>query len=367
MQKNECGIIDFMRLVCAIVVVLLHSIYLTDESIQRFVPHGHLAVEFFLIVTGYLMAKKALNLNDLSKLEPAKETEQYILKKYKGLIPYLLFGWVMAYIALCTNPTFTGLNRLASAVSSIFQLLCVDMCGIDGYQMMGATWYISAILLVMPILYYLLKKWPEVTSRITIPLIMLVLYGIQYQEYGIPIGVHDWNGVVYMGVLRACAGLCLGCICYRISVCISGKKYSIFARIIFTIVELFGYFAVLFTMTKESISNDFTFTMLLILALSISISFSKASYTCNWFQLRLFNRTVGSYMRDLSVGIYLSHARWQGFVIRVFVDKIIFKERLIPYLVLSIVSGCLCVVFVRIWNKFFDCFGSKIKKLILKY
>lgn len=62
MTQKRCGIIDFLRLPCAVVVVLLHSYYLTDEGFQRFVPHGHLAVEFFLIVSGFLMAKSATSL-----------------------------------------------------------------------------------------------------------------------------------------------------------------------------------------------------------------------------------------------------------------------------------------------------------------
>lgn len=51
--------IDLMRVVYSAVIVLLHSVYLAEDKTRHLFPNGHLAVEWFFIVSGILMARSA--------------------------------------------------------------------------------------------------------------------------------------------------------------------------------------------------------------------------------------------------------------------------------------------------------------------
>ena len=195
---------------------------------------------------------------------------------------------------------------------------------------------------------------------------MLLFYGILYQKYGAPLGVHDWNGFVYMGILRAFAGLCLGSICFRISFRLQNKSFTKLGKVVLTIIEISGYLVTAVSICSPLVTTTFSFSLLPFLAISISISFSQCSYTRNWFRIKIGKKFLGSYMRDLSVGIYFSHARWQGFVIRTFKDRITFQERFVPYIILSLVSGCICVLFVELWKYLLQRWGKRIAALFFK-
>lgn len=266
-------------------------------------------------------------------------------------------------MVLCTNSTLTWANRAVYAVASVFQLLYVDMTGLDGYQMMGATWYLSAMFLCMPLLYYLLLEKNTFFTKLGAPLVMLFCYGVLYKKYGAPIGGHDWNGFLYMGILRALAGLCLGCVCHRMCIALYEKEFTPLGQTLLTVLELGGYLAVFAVMTAGfSGSSMVSFAMLPVLAVSITISFSLKSYTKGWFQAKVGDRSFGDYMAVLSTAIYFTHARLQGFVIRVFPNRITFRERFVPYIMLSLVFGCLGVCFVILWNYGIRCYGKTIKE-----
>ena len=51
--------IDFMRVVYSLVIVMLHSVYLTTEKTRYLFPNGYLAVEAFFIISGFLMFAEA--------------------------------------------------------------------------------------------------------------------------------------------------------------------------------------------------------------------------------------------------------------------------------------------------------------------
>lgn len=157
MRNNRNCTIDFVKASYCLIIVGLHSVYLQNDGIRHLFPHGYLAVEFFFIVSGYLMANSAFN-KDVS-------VEVYMLKKYRSLLPYIIFAWISgALIIYFAHSEISVSTHIYNYINSIWQILMLDLAGFNGYQVIGSFWYLSAMFLTMPPLYYSIKKIPFFTS-----------------------------------------------------------------------------------------------------------------------------------------------------------------------------------------------------------
>lgn len=371
MKFKHASMIDFMRVVYSIVIVLHHSYSLMEDKTRHLFPNGHLAVEWFFIVSGILLARSAeRNLEETSKnceVNTGKETMRFLLKKYRGLFPYLTFSWILSFIVFATSGTLTPWGLLKNAVYSIWQLLMLDMSGLDGYLMIGAVWYLSAMFLVMPVLYmWLLNRDNSFFREIGSLLIAVFLYGMMAKRTGNIVEVYAWTGFVYMGVVRAAAGLCLGCFCYRCCVYLMPVKFTDVSKKILTGIEMIGYCLTLIFMAKPwGGGKDWplSFVIVLLFAIATTISFSGISYTPAFFEN--LNENTRNLLSPISRAIYFSHGRMTPFVFSVFPGLTAFSQRLIVYLLFSALFGIACVVFVGLWKDFFSQHGKKIRMIFI--
>lgn len=59
-MKQRNGTIDFLKFIFAVIIVIFHgSQKLTDDSSLQIFKSGRLGVEFFFLVSGYMMAASA--------------------------------------------------------------------------------------------------------------------------------------------------------------------------------------------------------------------------------------------------------------------------------------------------------------------
>ena len=77
-NKNRIAIIEFMRFLFAAVVMLFHSSVLRQPEDIFVMPKGYIGVEFFFLLSGFLMAESAVkrciqNTN--------KQTKPFLLEK----------------------------------------------------------------------------------------------------------------------------------------------------------------------------------------------------------------------------------------------------------------------------------------------
>lgn len=79
-KKKHNGIISFWKFMFCIMIVIFH-VTCNMYSEGKLMQNGRIGVEFFFLVSGYLMAKKALN-RKKQKISIAQETVQYIWKKF---------------------------------------------------------------------------------------------------------------------------------------------------------------------------------------------------------------------------------------------------------------------------------------------
>ena len=88
------GTIDMMRVVFSIIIVFLHATqnFLSGIEIFRI---GSLGVDFFFIVSGFLMAQSSLKYSGKSI---GKETWDFLIRKISGFLPEVVIAWFIAFV-----------------------------------------------------------------------------------------------------------------------------------------------------------------------------------------------------------------------------------------------------------------------------
>ncbi len=352
-MTNKNHMIDLIKLIYSLIIVGLHSVYLMSDGIRRIFPHGYLSVEFFFIVSGYLMANSAFN-KDIA-------VDVYMLKKYKRLLPYIIFAWLLgALVIFLAHPEWELILHIKNWIKSIWHVLMLDLAGFNGYQIIGAFWYLSAMFLTMPMLYYFIKKNNFYVYGGDF-LVAIFIYGWFMNKYGLIINA---GGKFYQitALFRAIAGMSLGCFCYRAAYKLSQIKFTDLSRVILTIIECLGYIASFIIMCRPWTGKGDTVTFFIILAwaVSIPITFAQTSFSVLLIKKRYW-KTM-EYISMFSTALYLCHGRMQSFVVVTFPQLVTFEERVIPYYVISIVVSIICVLFVKEYNKFSNEYKSKFIK-----
>ena len=211
-MKTYNKAVSFYKLIFTLYVVAYHScVMVQDRSVALF-RGGWLAVELFFVISGYLMVHSATK----TAHDPAqigRETFQFVVHKISRLFPYYLFSYAVSfiYMHLFQPVTYTPVQLLKEMAKSIIPFFFLNLSGLDGYEVVGATWYISAMILAMMFIYPLLLKNRNYFLWVFSPLVAVIGYGIIRHE---GFQTTTWNGFYYGGMLRAFAGLCLGACTY---------------------------------------------------------------------------------------------------------------------------------------------------------
>lgn len=183
--------------------------------------------------------------------------------------------------------------------------------------------------------------------------ISILIYGWFANKYGLIITA---GGEMYeiTALLRAIAGLSLGCFCYRMANRLTKYLFSIKGKIIFTLLEISGYIVSLIIICRPWTGSGDIVTFFIIIAwlISVTITFSQVSYSS-----KINSKFVEPYAKNIamfSTALYLCHGRMQSFVVNFIPSISSFEERIIPYYIFSILLAVLCVMFVKIFNCFFS-------------
>ncbi len=179
-KKIYNGVIDWWKLVFCTVILIMHVGEFFNEGFYLF-EHGGYAVEFFFIVSGYFMCAHAMKQEPSGGLRNiGRENIKFISGKIETVLPAYIYAWLLAFAMYIYK---TGIDVLkndgvrAFALKIVYalpNLLLLDMGGIKGTEILGVSWYVSAMLIVMFITYPMLRKWGRNYCLIAAPLIALL-------------------------------------------------------------------------------------------------------------------------------------------------------------------------------------------------
>lgn len=308
--SKHVGSIDVLKFLLAIVIVLLHAGQQFGGE-EYHLAMGGIAVEAFFVISGCLMcmsAKKAETRSDGSPEALGTETVQFLWKKIRELlVPYLI---ILIIYLICWYHT-TGSNiaadegvdvMLRGLFSLIPNMAFLSMSGIlMDETLLMITWYISAMLLSMLIIYPLLRHYGKNYTLIAAPAVSLLLMGFMYHTSGdLYKGVTRFLVFMPQGLMRAFIAINLGCIAYELSLKLRKACLTLLSRTLLT-VSVILLCLITFLIMEYGTEHE-CYTLTLLYPILIGILFS-GKITGN----ELLNNRLSTYLGKASLYRYFYH------------------------------------------------------------
>ena len=358
-KQNRNYIVDFWRFIFSLIVVMAHTNGLRppDKNSYPFVG-GYLAVEFFFILSGFFMMQSIYALEVIpAKGSIGKASIHFALRKMAPVFPYYLWSLLSFLVVYNYFNAASSYEILKNFAYSIIEIFMLQMSGINQVIYNAPTWYISVLLLTMPILYYFGLKNGDLLINILAPLAVILIYGYFSQSFE---QLDVWNNyvlIVKAGVLRGIAGLCIGIICFGIYQNINQVKISKAQRLLLTILEVMGYPLIILIMLMKGHSK-MDFILVFIIAALFLITYSGLSYTNSLMNNRFFY-----WLGQFSLPLYLTHWTIRLVVPKVFIEGS-YWEWMPIYLASSLVyAGIVFIAFLFAKHMLGQSKLSKITKI----
>ena len=303
LNRSRNGTIDFLRFLCCVIIVICHASEISLISKEhQFISRGSLCVEFFFIVSGYLMVCSADKRRSVPGLtdKVGTATSSYILIKVKSLMPNLAVAYVLAMAAICLSRY--GLSLRLSLRFFAGEIYKPILFSTGGFGSMSEIWYICFMLLVMMVLYPILIKHFDLFIRVIAPLIAVFLLGWIAATQNSLVNPVKYLGYFHKGLVRAFGEIALGASLYPLISYIKKKKLAPSAKIEITVLQVIFWGGAVFLMTLNDKYYDFF--VLLLITLAVVLAFSHQGFLAN----KMDNRINGM-LGKLSLTVYLSH-RW---------------------------------------------------------
>ncbi|MBE6835900.1 MAG: acyltransferase [Ruminococcaceae bacterium] len=314
MSKRN-GKIELLRFVFAITVLLFHVQIDCDVlkeplfGVFYVFPFGKLGVEFFFLLSGMLMAnsidrdyRKADNHPDLKHL--GTDTVSFIWRKIKTVLPY--------HIIFCVLAIGIGIYKHGKSNESVIEYLIIQLPSVffmnstgwidpSSTGLIAPEWYLSAMFLVMLVIYPLVKRYWNVVPYTFCPFAGILCIGYLLQTFnGLPGNIGSFTGVVLSVNIRAFGVLCLGVTCFKASERIKETELKALTGAFLKLLELVCYMAVPVLMCIKKQYVNTCVIMLLMVALTITFSGKGIGN-----QSPLFQNAFCRYLGRLSLPIYL--------------------------------------------------------------
>lgn len=314
-KKN--GKIEIYRLVFTVAIMLVHmNRYAFDYKLEfpygyTFFSHAPMYVEFFFLISGFLMAKsikKQVERNRLNGIENkfrVSEGTFFIKKKYMSVFPYHLVASALIILSTISLSKPTIIEKLSYVVDYLPTLFFIQISGIR-FVNMDFTWYISCMIFAMALIYPLMSKYYDEFTRYFAPIVSILILGIIVKNSETLTGTAAWYFVCYKSFLRGLSEIMLGTVAFECSEALSKKSFTKIKRILFTAVE-FGLFAFSLFYSISKIDRKYEIMLVPVFFIMIVISFSGQAYG------EIFNNKFSYALGRLSLPLYLSQA--VGFII----------------------------------------------------
>ena len=303
-KKN--GKIEFYRFLFCMFVLLFHiQKYVLDTSSEGsgihfvFFLHGSIGVEFFFVLSGFLMAKSAYSsLNNPNK-SIATRCQSFMKRKYISVFPYHCIAFALVFLSLILTDNSYQSQPVLKLIDSIPNFFLIEMTGISFSNPNHIEWYLSCMLIAIAILYPILLKFYNSYTKYFAPLFALLICGYMIYTTNSLTGVSVWMGICYKSLLRAIAEISLGTSAFEFSRYLSSRSFTKKGRVFLTVAEVLCLL-VATTFVVTTLPRKYEIYVLIAVFFIISISFSEKSYG-----MKLCNNKFVYFLGKLSLPIYL--------------------------------------------------------------
>ena len=383
-RKN--GSVELLRFLFTSVIIFFHiNLDLWDQqkvvAVIRGIPvtffqHGNIAVEFFFLVTGWLMARSVYQkimteageqkrsaqesgeervraqalragncvIPDFPGLSGqvlkgkirqvkalAEETLQFVAHKARAILPFYLAACALTpLVRLATDRSLT-LEYFALRMPS---LLFLQRTGL-GKPFIGCTWYISSMLIGLVLAYPLCRRFYRFYTCFAGPVLGFALLGAIMVLTGGLGDIDDWFFITYKTNVRAFAEISVGAgtfeISRRISTWFARRKADLrllVCRWILTLTALTGL-ALSVVYMCSAMEGRYALIIFCLLAAAVAIVFSGEGVLSH---AGIFGHPVFAWLGRISLPMYVSQTLFRRSVPYWFDRSSEWKQCLMIYL-----------------------------------
>lgn len=280
-EKNSA--LEFYRVLFTFFICLHHAQYFISEI--EWLKHAYVFVEFFFILSGYLL------FNSFQR-EAAHSTIAYVKKRIRRLYPEYVYAAIISIVAM---GIYLGDFNLSKAINELLMVQNTGLFHLGGYNY--PCWYLSVMFVCGGFLYSALNLWFKPVTSFWIPL--CVLLGYTYLG-GLETGIENWQyvGCVSVPMIRGMCGMMLGVLVGLL------HERGIMNRLDRTTCTLLEIFSLGFVVV--GVATDYTSEMVSIIAIWMLILITVDGK--GFLSSTLFNNHVWNYLGQYTYGAYLNHA-----------------------------------------------------------
>ena len=319
-KNTRNGKIELLRFIFCIYIACFHLKCSLGNSTKIF-SNGFLGVEFFFIVSGYLLAKSLSKFDNVPKGEIIRTSVSFVWKKYASFVYYYIVVIIITSIAWIQYFQLTLEQWIRKIFGALPTFLLLQMFGFDTAEWYGPTWYLSAMMIVIFILTPILIRYSKIYSLYISPVLSLLLLGLIYHQCGTFDLSNRWRDNINYGLIRAFAEISLGCTCYYI------VKSGILKRVnkyLLSAVALSMYLISFVCMTG-SYGKAVQASVIILLTIATVITFyNRDTFT-------FLNNKFIYFLGKLSLTVFLSHS-----ICRFYITKYIAPDIMPLYLYIGI-------------------------------
>lgn len=227
----------------------------------------YIGVEFFFIVSGYLLYA---NLDVLA--EKYRSGPAYLWYRYRKIYPCYLVSFILCFVFLfLTEKDFSIFNMIKALSNHFFEVFALQGIGLDERwtYINNTGWFISILFICDFLIYHCLVKWRDTFVNFVAPIIIIVSFSFLYRNmHGIGGAVQTTGFYENWALMRGLADMCLGILAVRFNSVLAGVKN----RKALKTAGILGFlFVIGCSMKYGNSTSDFLYA--LILTASVAIGF----------------------------------------------------------------------------------------------
>lgn len=341
MKKNNN--VEFWRFIFTVIVCLLHFCGTYYSGLPYF-SGGFISVEFFYILSGFLLmaSQTKSELKPDGKISAAK----YTFGKLKSIYPHYIFSFVVIFVYVMIDSKMSLLSTSKILLNSLWEISMLQMSGIRCSIYNQPTWYLSGLIMMGYLIYYLLNHHRRIFLEVIAPISILFIYAF----FSIKIShVNAWiDESMYMkvGIFRAFAGMSLGCICY---VAYSKLNDYPLSKKMSNLLDVIGVACLTFVAVRTNMANspEDSFAFIFLLAIGVTIAFLDKGFIKS-----LLNNKLSGYLGKITYPMYLNHI----FIMSVFIKVLPNRGlKVIPvYMAVVAIYSVITSIIVRLIGSLFS-------------
>ena len=364
MEKRN-NAIDILKFLFSLLILIYHAIYvISPDSVKIYPGGGYIGVEFFFVVSGFLMAHSAFKTAERKNgsLCLGEETVAFLRRKIGTLFPYFAFAYIVSATVQIIIYQITGKILIKNLVYSVWEILLLHQSGINVFRWVQGDWYISAMLIGMLFIYPFLRRYLRTYSYIAAPCVVILYMGYFSKKYGYLHVTGNWNGFVYDSLIRAFGGMNLGIIVYAVAERLRNISFTRLGRRLLSVCACTGYVSIFVTVFLRS-KGAIDFIWLLCIAGSFAITGSGAGSLCR--RLNALDSKSFVFLGKYSMALYMNHLTCQHIVKRWFSLWSV-EKRIILFCIMGLILAWVCVFCVEYTKIFWDKYKGHVRRVLLE-